>query len=139
MDGEKRFYLRITARSSTLPQYIWWSAEDGLVFVGSLLIQPTEDDYANKAHSAPVSNCSSGTIEQITHGLGECITMYTKCFDVQAVAATRDVLPTRLLDLGFVAHEGRVRLKMSRSLSQHSIYASLSHCWGGGCGMASIV
>lgn len=79
------------------------------------MIQPPEYDYTHGARSTAVSNCSNRTIAQVTHWLGQCIASHTQCFDVQTVAATRDFLPKRLLDLRFVAQEGHVRLMTSHS------------------------
>ena len=59
--------------------------------------------------------------------------MHAECFEIQTVTATWDVLPKRLLDLRFVAQQGSISLITSRSLPQDTIYATLSHCWGGGC------
>lgn len=125
--------LEIVARSTSLPQKIGQSRRDGWVKIGELVIQYAEDDYTNEARSTAVSNCSNRTIAQITHWLRKCVTSHTECFDFQTVATTRHVLPKRLLDLRFVAQKGRVRLILSQSLPQDTVYATLSHCWGGQC------
>lgn len=52
---------------------------------------------------------------------------------MQTVAATRDILPTRLLDLAPISHGDFIRLESSRSLPLDTIYVTLSHCWGGHC------
>jgi hypothetical protein len=40
-------------------------------------------------------------------------------------------LPTRLLDLGDIELNGKVRLVLSENLDQSTRYVTLSHCWGG--------
>ena len=65
--------------------------------------------------------------------MGECLTSHTKCFDMQTVAATRDILPRRLLDLAPALHADFIRLESSEPLPLHTVYVTLSHCWGGRC------
>ena len=125
--------LEIFARSTSLPREHGQSRRDGRVEIGRLVIQPAEDDHTNAARTTAVSNCTNSTILQIKHWLEQCRATHTECFDVQSFAATRDVLPKRLLDLRLVAQEGLVRLVMSQFLPQDASYATLSHCWGGQC------
>ncbi|MCJ1448771.1 MAG: hypothetical protein MMC23_009289 [Stictis urceolatum] len=103
------------------------------VVIGELEIRLAKHDYTNDVRSTAVSNCSPHTIVQITNWLEECITTHSNCSRIQTVAAVRDVLPARLLDLRRVTQEGRVRMISSQLLPRDSIYATLSHCWGGGC------
>ena len=126
-------YFEIVVRNGPLFRGCRPSRRDGWVVIGELTIQFAGESYTNKARSTAVSNCSNDTIVRITYWLGKCTVSHPKCFEIQTVALTQDVLPTRLLDLGFVKQQGSVRLIMSRSLPQDTVYATLSHCWGGGC------
>lgn len=90
-------------------------------------------DYTNEERSTSHLNCSNATIMQIAKWMGECLTSHTKCFDIQTVAATRDVLPLRLLDLAPALHADFIRLERSEALPSHTVYVTLSHCWGGQC------
>ncbi|KAH8687965.1 heterokaryon incompatibility protein-domain-containing protein, partial [Tricladium varicosporioides] len=64
-----------------------------------------------------------------------CIRTHSECFAMQTVAATRDILPTRLLDLKNVAQDHQLRLVATKDLPHDTIYTTLSHCWGGQCGL----
>ena len=133
INDRERLLLIVFTTSSSLSREHGQSERDGWVEIGRLSIQPAEDDYSTDERTTAVSNCSNRTILQITHWLGQCIDSHTQCFDVQTFAATRVVLPKRLLDLRFVAQKGLVRLVISQSLPQDAVYATLSHCWGGQC------
>ncbi|PVH96539.1 HET-domain-containing protein [Periconia macrospinosa] len=127
--------LDVLAQSPSLPpcefDFIW---SDGRYRVAHLVILPSSDDDCSDRIFCD-SNYSELTIMQITKWLGQCIREHTDCFDMQVVAATRDILPTRLLDLTGVKSGGQVRLISTESLPRNTIYATLSHCWGGGCAL----
>ena len=131
--GEAILTLTIAVRSNSLPRGSRQRVRDGCFVIGELSIACAEDDYTHEVRSTAILNCTDCTILQITNWLGQCITSHTKCFDLQTTAATRDVLPKRLLDLRLVAQKGLVRLTTSQSLPLDTIYATLSHCWGDGC------
>lgn len=97
----------------------------------SSIFEPEEQDYTNEERSASYLNCSNATLMQIAQWMRECLTSHTKRFDIQTVAATRDILPLRLLDLAPDLHTDIIRLESSEPLPFHAVYVTLSHCWGG--------
>ncbi len=101
--------------------------------VAELNINPEDVDYTNKERSTSDLNCSKATLMQVAKWMGECLNSHTKCFDIQTVAATRDILPLRLLDLAPALHADFIRLESSDPLPSDTIYVTLSHCWGGHC------
>ena len=131
--GQATPTLKVAVRSDSLPQDSRKLIGDGFFVIGQLSIARAKDDYTNEARSTAIYNCTDRTVSQITNWLGQCIVSHEKCFDLQTVAATRDILPKRLLDLRLVAPKGLVRLTNSQSMPLDTTYATLSHCWGGGC------
>ncbi|KAL8685044.1 MAG: hypothetical protein Q9218_008006 [Villophora microphyllina] len=128
--------LRIAARGNVLTDDFYRSADEkqgGWFAIGELLIQFEEDDYTNATRSKAFCTCSDASIAQITEWMGQCITTHEKCLEIQTLAATRDVLPKRLLDLSSAAKCGRVRLVPTATMPQDTLYITLSHCWGGNC------
>ncbi len=102
--------------------------------VAELDINPKGLDYTYEERSTSDLNCSKATLMQVAKWMGECLNSHTKCFDIQTVAATRDILPLRLLDLAPALHADFIRLESSEPFpSQNTIYVTLSHCWGGHC------
>ncbi|KAL8681671.1 MAG: hypothetical protein Q9224_006835, partial [Gallowayella concinna] len=134
---EGRFFLSIAAQGSVLSDN-WFSdpvaRQEGWSVIGQLRMTFKEDDDTNATRSKAVLNCSDTSIAQITEWIGQCINSHEKCFEVQTVAATRDVLPKRLLDVSSAATTGRLRLVSTATMHQHTLYVTLSHCWGGKCG-----
>ncbi|KAH7071609.1 hypothetical protein FB567DRAFT_206966 [Paraphoma chrysanthemicola] len=57
--------------------------------------------------------------------LAECDKSHKTC-----TTPAKSFLPTRLLDLGEVDTQNRIRIVLSRHLSPDTRYVSLSHCWG---------
>lgn len=56
---------------------------------------------------------------------------FKQCSNHDTCVTQREAfLPTRLLDIGDLETEGRVRLVSSHSLEPNSRYVTLSHCWG---------
>ena len=101
--------------------------------IAKLDLKREEQDYTNKERSTSYLNCSDATILQIAQWTRECLTSHTQCFDIQTFTATRDILPLRLLDLAPALHADFIRLESSESLPVHTMYVTLSHCWGGHC------
>ena len=101
--------------------------------IAELDVRPEEQDYTNKERSTSYLNCSDATLLQISQWMGECLTSHSKCFDIQTVTATRDILPIRLLDLAPDLHTDLIKLISSEPLPVHTVYVTLSHCWGGHC------
>ncbi|KAL8795048.1 MAG: hypothetical protein Q9195_002496 [Heterodermia aff. obscurata] len=101
--------------------------------LAELDIGPEEQDFTHEERSTSYSNCSDATLMQIAQWMRECLTSHTKCFEIQTVAATRDILPLRLLDLVPALNTDIIKLGSSESLPFHTVYATLSHCWGGYC------
>ncbi|KAI4191120.1 MAG: hypothetical protein L6R41_000341 [Letrouitia leprolyta] len=135
MNSYDRF--NIAARGNVSPVDSLPSAaeeQEGWSVIGKLQIQFEEEDYSNTMRSKAILNCSDTTIAQITDWMSQCITSHEKCLEVQTVAATRDVLPKRLFDISTAARSGRLRLVSTAALAQHTLYVTLSHCWGGKCG-----
>jgi hypothetical protein len=136
ISGERRFTLRIAARGSTLLETHYTfvdEKQEGWLVIGELRIRFEEDDDTTATRSKAILNCSDTTIAQIAEWMGQCITSHKKCLEVQTVAATRDVLPKRLLDISSVARSGRLRLVPTATMPQDTLYVTLSHCWGGNC------
>ena len=111
-------------QTSTTDQQSWFS-------VARLEVLLKEQDYTHSERSASYLNCSDATLVQIALWMGECLTSHTKCFDIQSVAATRSILPLRLLDLAPALDANFIRLQSSEPLSIQTVYVTLSHCWGG--------
>ena len=88
-------------------------------------------DHIDQERSTSYMNCSNATLLQISLWMGECLTSHTKCFEMQTIAATRNILPRRLLDLAL--HAEFVKLEPSEPLPLHTVYVTLSHSWGGQC------
>ena len=105
----------------------------GWTTIGWLKISPDEHDYTNPTRSRARSNCSSDTIVQITQWLAECMKSHEKCHKIQAVAATRNILRRRLVDVSKFPETGLVRLVSTVTMPQETLYVTLSHCWGGTC------
>ena len=101
--------------------------------IAKLEVINEDQDYTNEERSTSYLNCSDTTLLQIAQWMGECLISHTKCFDIQTVAATRDILPLRLLDLAPALHGDFIRLELSEPLPLHTVYVTLSHCWGGHC------
>ena len=101
--------------------------------IAELDINPEEQDYTNEERSISYLNCSDATLLQIAQWMGECLTSHSKCFDIQTVTATRDILPLRLLDLAPALHTDLIKLESTEPLPVHTVYVTLSHCWGGHC------
>ena len=101
--------------------------------IAMLDVNLEEEDYTNGERSTSYLNCSDATLLQIANWMGECLTSHSKCFDIQTVTATRDILPLRLLDLAPASHTDLIKLESSEPLPVHTVYATLSHCWGGHC------
>ena len=59
--------------------------------------------------------------------LAECQTSHTQC---RTRAVGRTFLPTRVIDVGEQGYEN-IHLRDSSEIAGDSIYAALSHCWGG--------
>ena len=118
--------LRDSDQTSSTDQQSWSK-------IAELDINPEEQDSTNKERSASYSNCSGTTLMQIAQWMRECLTSHTKCFEIQTVAATRDILPLRLLDLAPALLPDIIRLESTESLPFHTVYVTLSHCWGGVC------
>ena len=136
ISGESHFILKIAAGGSVLPLSRWTSASkwpENWSVIGELQIGFEEDDYTNPRRSTAVLNCSDTSIAQITEWMGHCITSHNQCLEVQTVAATRDVLPKRLLDISSAARSGLLRLVSTTTMPQSTLYVTLSHCWGGNC------
>ena len=137
ISGESRFTLSIAARGSTLLDVLYtYEAErqEGWSVIGKLHVRFEEDDDTHATRSKAILNCSDTTIAQIAEWMGQCITSHKKCLEVQTVAATRDVLPKRLLGISSAARSGRLRLVPTAAMPQDTLYVTLSHCWGGNCG-----
>ena len=101
--------------------------------IAELDVNLEEQDYTNEERSSSYLNCSDATLLQIAQWMGECLTSHSKCFDIQTVTATRDILPLRLLDLASALHPDLIKLEYTEPLPVHTVYATLSHCWGGNC------
>ena len=101
--------------------------------IGQLLIRSAEGDRTNESRSTEHWNCSSSMIAQISRWLEQCRISHMKCFDAQSTAATRELLPTRLLDLRPATAENYIKLVRAIHLPKDTLYATLSHCWGGRC------
>ena len=101
--------------------------------IAKLDVNHEEQDYTKEERSTSYLNCSDATLLQIAEWMGECLTSHDKCFDIQTVSATRDILPLRLLDLAPALHPDLIRLESSEPLPFHTVYVTLSHCWGGHC------
>ena len=101
--------------------------------IAELDVNPEEQDYTNGERSTSYLNCSDATLLQIAQWMGECLTSHSKCFEIQTLSATRDILPLRLLDLAPALHTDLIKLGSSEPLPVHTVYATLSHCWGGHC------
>ena len=113
-------------QTSSVGQHSW-------SVIARLDINQEEHDYTNEERSTSYLNCADATLLQVAQWMGECLTSHTKCFDMQTVAATRDILPRRLLDLAPTLHADFIRLESSKPLPLHTVYVTLSHCWGGRC------
>ena len=132
--GKSILCLDLWAKSVSLQDSSkYYLRRNGYFEIGKLLIRSVEDDYTNAIRSTGHWNCSESTIAQISRWLGQCITSHKRCFDAQIIAATRDVLPTRLLDLRPVTQENCLKLVGTTVLPKDTLYATLSHCWGGRC------
>ena len=116
--------LRDYDQTSSTDQQSWFS-------VARLEVVRTEQDYTHRERSASYLNCSDATLVRIAQWMEECLTSHTTCFDIQTVAATRSILPLRLLDLAPALDASFIRLQSSEPLSIHTVYVTLSHCWGG--------
>ena len=101
--------------------------------IARLDIIPEEQDYTNEERSTSYLNCSDATLLQIAQWMGECLTSHSKCFDIQTLTATRDILPLRLLDLAPALDPDLIKLEYTEPLPVHTVYATLSHCWGRNC------
>lgn len=133
-DNESR--LEIHARSpSDPPIHFCHRDKNGWFEIGHLRIQHVEHDYTQQNRSPSRSNYSTSTTVQITQWLDKCRDTHSECSAMQTVAATRDILPTRLLDLKDVAQDHQLRLVATKDLPHETKYATLSHCWGGQCGL----
>ena len=140
---EDSYYLQVNAwRHYTSSQSVDFDGFDHTVFtkqqawskIAELDVNLEEQDYTNEERSISHLNCSDATLLQIAQWMGECLTSHSKCFDIQSVTATRDILPLRLLDLAAPAlHTDLIKLESSEALSVLTVYATLSHCWGGHC------
>lgn len=126
--------LKVRAQSPSAPPCARYGISgNGWYEVAELTILLGSGDYTRSDRIFCSSNYSESTIAQITQWLGQCIREHTNCRAMQEIAATRYILPTRLLDLRQVKSNGQVRLISKESLHCNTIYATLSHCWGGGC------
>jgi hypothetical protein len=136
-EGFQRYNnLAVRAQSpSALPCARYITSSNGCYKVAELMILPASDDYTRSDRILGSSNYSELTIMQITQWLGQYIREHTDCSAMQVIVATRDILPTRLLDLTQVKFDGQVRLVSTESLLCNTIYATLSYCWGGRCGL----
>lgn len=101
--------------------------------IAELDVNPEEQDYTNEERTTSYLNCSDATLLQIAQWMGECLTSHSKCSKIQTVTATRDILPLRLLDLAPALHTDLIKLESSKPLPVHTVYVTLSHCWGGHC------
>ena len=131
--GSRQCTLLLLARSAALRDYGNRKTFDGYFEIGQLTIRPAKDDCTNGSRSTEIWNCSDSTTAQITGWLGQCIKSHTRCFDAQIIAATRELLPTRLLDLRRATQENCIQLVKTTILPRNTLYATLSHCWGGRC------
>ena len=133
--GGRKWILGLFAK--TVPIQISgnpWPWSDDYFMIGHLMIRSAKEDFTNETRSTETWNCSSSTDVQITRWLGQCVKSHTRCFNAQIIAATRDVLPTRLLDLRPAAQANCIKLVTTSTLPKDTLYATLSHCWGGQCG-----
>ena len=124
--SSQRSGREILDQASSIDQRSWSN-------IAELDIEHEEYDYTNEDRSTSFLNCSDTTLMQIARWMRECLTSHAKCFDIQTVAATRDILPLRLLDLTPNARTDIIRLECSEPLPLHTVYVTLSHCWGGDC------
>ena len=139
---EDSYYLQVNAwRHYISSQSGDFDEFDHIVFtkqqawskIAELDVNLEEQDYTNEERSTSYLNCSDATLLQIAQWMGECLTSHSKCFDIQTVTATRDILPLRLLDLAPALHPDLIKLEYTEPLPVHTVYATLSHCWGGHC------
>ncbi|KAM7206050.1 HET domain containing protein [Naviculisporaceae sp. PSN 640] len=135
-------YLRIHVRSPSRPPTHHFYRSDlkrNAWCAASLTILRNTEDYTQRDRVLSSSNYSAATVAQITRWLGDCIATHSECFSMQVASATRDILPTRLLDLADVARSDQLRLVATKGLPEDTIYATLSHCWGGKCALTLTV
>jgi hypothetical protein len=69
--------------------------------------------------------CTLACRDLVKSWLRNCDNVHDAC-----TKAPRGFLPTRLLDLGAVEEQQRVRVVLSEELDPNTRYVSLSHCWG---------
>lgn len=128
-----RHYKSAQSDDSDDFDHIFFTKQQAWSKIAKLDVNPEEQDYTNEERSTSYLNCSDATLLQIAHWMGECLTSHSKCFDIQTVTATRDILPLRLLDLAPALHTDLIKLESTEPLPVHTMYVTLSHCWGGHC------
>ena len=125
--------LWVAAFKSSVTRKGWDTCKDGWIALAKLHIRLRQDDYTNEERSISRQNFSSSSIDQVFSWIEECQSDHSLCRDVQSLAATKRILPTRLLDLSSALEDNHVRLCSSQSLGPNIKYVTLSHCWGGLC------
>ena len=125
--------LWVSAFKSSVTRKGWDTCKDGWTALAKLHIRLRQDDYTNEERSVSRQNFSSSSIDQVFSWIEECQSDHSQCRDVQSLAATKRILPTRLLDLSSALEDNQVRLCSSKSLGPNIKYVTLSHCWGGLC------
>ena len=128
--GSRQWTLLLLARSVALRGYFNMKTYEGYFEIGQLTIRPAKEDCTNESRSTDIWNYSDSTTAQITEWLGQCIKFHTGCFDAQIIAATRDVLPTRLLDLRRATQENCIQLVKTTIMPRNTLYFSLKSLLG---------
>ncbi|KAH7095802.1 heterokaryon incompatibility protein-domain-containing protein [Paraphoma chrysanthemicola] len=103
--------------------------------IGNLFCATRETGFQLHNRSSSMSNYHTKTAEQIKNWLEECDGKHSECRNMQAVTAMRPILPSRLLDLNGVPYNGQFRLVSTHGFPEDTVYATLSHCWGGQCAL----
>lgn len=83
--------------------------------------------------SVALWNCKEATLTQIRKWTDECVNRHEGCLRTQRIATTRQLLPTRLLDVASLMSHACVRLVSTGKMHLNTPYVTLSHCWGGSC------
>ena len=104
----------------------------GMIFA-TLYGEASQSPRFVDARSKAVWNSTDATLLQIRKWTEQCVSHHEDCLRTQSIAATRRLLPSRLLDVTSVMTCDSVRLISTAKLSLDTQYVTLSHCWGGIC------
>jgi hypothetical protein len=133
--GGDTITLWVAASNSSVPRKGWDICKADWTALARLHVRLRKDDYTSEIRSLSEQNFSDSSVEQVFAWIEECQSEHAQCRKVQPVAATKKFLPTRLLDLTSALENSRIKLCSSQALSPNIKYVTLSHCWGGTCGM----